>query len=552
MMTTTRREFLELASLGLIAGIATRLPIPLASAATPAVRMPLSEFVKNDEWVRELRRGVDQMKKRKPSDPLSWFFQASIHGVTPQMMIEAARNDPEVANVNFVRYWNQCPHNQQHSANFLPWHRAYTHHFEQILKMHIGNDGFALPYWDYSHFLSPDWDANKPDRVKFPRVFGIQKADGVDNPLYHAQRDYFLCGYDHPFTDQLPLSELTAGAVDFSRAMATPVFFGDTESEGLGGAVLDTESSTRGLLEQSPHDQIHRVVGGRVQGVGDGNNPSLAIGGMAIPMTAGFDPIFPVHHSNIDRLWAKWACMPNKSWGSMPSSAWFNETPWFFFDLDGKEVARPRKDYFDYRALGVRFADEDLSCTPLALPTDLPIASVTAPSVGRTMSSLEFDRRIEVKGSGTTVLSLLPARANIPTSVSSVLSAERPSPDAAAIRLTDVHIHGGSTTGFDVHLVRKGTSSQNLARANATFLGSISLFNHEAAEHGGAHKINQVFYVTKAMRALSTASLAALDLVFIPYELATPPKMPHPNLSLSPATLMAADLSIAVRSRPNR
>ena len=148
------------------------------------------------------------------------------------------------------------------------------------------------------------------------------------------------------------------------------------------------------------------------------------------------------------------------------------------------------------------------------------------------MSSLEFDRRIEAKGSGATVVSLLPARANVPTSVSSVLSAERPSADAAAIRLTDVHIHGGSTTGFDVHLVRKGTSSQNLNRANATFLGSISLFNHEAAEHGAAHKINQVFYVTKAMRALNATSLAALDIVFIPYELATPPKMAHPKLSL--------------------
>ena len=344
MTTATRRQVLELTGLGLVAGVATTLPIAKVSAATQAVRMPLSDFVKNDQSVRNLRRGVDQMKKRKKSDPLSWFFQASIHGVmTPQMMVEAAKDDPDVVNVNVVRYWNQCPHNQQHSANFLPWHRAYTHHFEQILRMHIGDDSFALPYWDYSHFLSPDWDPNKPDRVKFPKVFGVQKADGVDNPLYHPQRDYFLCGYDHPFTDQLPLSELTAGAVDFSRAMATPVFFGDTRIgwSRRGGA------GHRGSLPADCWSKILTIrfivsLEAELKEIGDNNNPTVAIGGMAIPMTAGFDPIFPVHHSNIDRLWAKWSCMPNKSWGKMPSAAWFNETPWVFFGLWQRDCARPQ------------------------------------------------------------------------------------------------------------------------------------------------------------------------------------------------------------------
>jgi hypothetical protein len=42
--------------------------------------------------------------------------------------------------------------------------------------------------------------------------------------------------------------------------------------------------------------------------------------------------------------------MPGKSWGKLPSSYWFNERPWFFYDTDGKVVNEPRKAYFDYRA----------------------------------------------------------------------------------------------------------------------------------------------------------------------------------------------------------
>ena len=54
--------------------------------------------------------------------------------------------------------------------------------------------------------------------------------------------------------------------------------------------------------------------------------------------TAGFDPIFSIHHSNIDRLWAEWSCMPGKKWGTLPSDYWFNQRPWFFFDTDGKVI----------------------------------------------------------------------------------------------------------------------------------------------------------------------------------------------------------------------
>jgi hypothetical protein len=44
MTTATRREFLELTGLGLVAGVATTLPIAKVSAATQAVRMHAYPF----------------------------------------------------------------------------------------------------------------------------------------------------------------------------------------------------------------------------------------------------------------------------------------------------------------------------------------------------------------------------------------------------------------------------------------------------------------------------------------------------------------------------
>ena len=59
-------------------------------------------------------------------------------------------------------------------------------------------------------------------------------------------------------------------------------------------------------------------------------------GAMADVPTAAFDPIFWVHHSNIDRLWVEWACSKDKDWGALPSRDWFEARPWFFHDFDSQ------------------------------------------------------------------------------------------------------------------------------------------------------------------------------------------------------------------------
>jgi tyrosinase len=59
-----------------------------------------------------------------------------------------------------------------------------------------------------------------------------------------------------------------------------------------------------GGVETQPHDWVHGLVGG-----GDPKNPNLP-GLMSDPDTAGLDPIFWLHHANIDRLWEVWRQNP--------------------------------------------------------------------------------------------------------------------------------------------------------------------------------------------------------------------------------------------------
>ena len=57
-----------------------------------------------------------------------------------------------------------------------------------------------------------------------------------------------------------------------------------------------------GLLEDTPHGGVHVLVGNDFDQFG---NPVRA-GWMGSFFTAGLDPIFWLHHANLDRLWQVW------------------------------------------------------------------------------------------------------------------------------------------------------------------------------------------------------------------------------------------------------
>lgn len=291
------------------------------------------------------------MKDRDPSDPRSWFFQAAIHAVRPDWVDEAKRRDPKVSQVDQGRFWNQCPHFGQESANFLVWHRAYVYYFERMLRDAAQDSSLSLPYWNYT---------DEAQRT-FPEIFADDDSDPVTrkprNPLFEVRREAaFMAG----------LYELSQDAV---AVPDTKAFFGATDSEGFAGGVADPNPNTKGLIEQAPHDLLHFAIGGSI-GFGTSADPGSVSGAtnglMASVRTAAFDPIFWVHHCNIDRLWSVWDCLPSREWGTVPAQSWFAEKPWWFHDFDGTVHNLERSFYLTHGKLGIRFDSDSAACTALS------------------------------------------------------------------------------------------------------------------------------------------------------------------------------------------
>ncbi len=545
-MILSRRELIRLFGLSFFAGYSSNSVLGNSGVDFPPAvkpRIPLEEFVQDSKLLSSLRKGVAEMKKRKPSDPLSFFYQAAIHGVTQKAIDDIKDTDPAAERIfKEGKYWNQCPHNKQHSANFLPWHRAYTYYFERILRLHTGDRSFSLPYWNY---ISKD----RKNR-KFPKSFGVQHLDGdMDNnkaeninPLYHPKRDFYFTSYEHgivkPFS---PLLELSDAAVDISLSMGSKVFFGATEKEGLGGGIVDDDPTTRGLLESYPHDHIHRAVGGVIPNGCDcackpepGEEPDFdAVGAMAQPPTAGFDPIFYVHHTTIDWIWTQWSCMPKKKWGNLPPNAWFNEKPWFFFDADGGEANLPRKSYFDHRKLGIRFKYEDLGVTPLQLPNfGEDLLEKFTPIVKHIEKIVENDIEFKVIPTSSSIIPVYFDSLNKVRDISNEMKAgltDNFMRKRVLLKLPYVNLSNTEASGFDFYLA--SSLNQRLTRAAASFLGSLTLFNHTHHVAGGdmhmhsenqSNKIiiTQTFDISKALASIE--DLNQLHLVVKPYSLLTP------------------------------
>jgi tyrosinase len=257
-------------------------------------------------------KGVGAMQARQLNDPSSWWFFAAIHGeyVTtsgfpgwgslPAPPPVPATPQPSTSVSD--QYWDQCQHQ---SWYFLPWHRGYLLALEAQVRADVINLGgpstWALPYWNY---LGPGEEFNIP-----PAFTQQNLPDGSSNPLYVAAR----YGPDGDGSIYVPTPagiqqhpddpNFVNGAVT-QDCMSNDLYTGNdanTPPPGFGGPETGFShgGGTSGNLENNPHNLVHVYVGGNSP---DGQTYGL----MSDPGLAGLDPIFYLHHANIDRMWAVW------------------------------------------------------------------------------------------------------------------------------------------------------------------------------------------------------------------------------------------------------
>ena len=224
---------------------------------------------------------------QKPTD---YYFQAAMHW-TPKY--------PGTPPPPQDRWWNHCTHEAGKTpaaeSFFLPWHRAYIYWFEVIIRSYVadlgGPDGWALPYWNYSYYDASDPNGPWP-RAKLPDVFTKPKLpDGTGNPLYIPDR---------------AKRGLQPG---FFLRVTTPYYY---QAYGSSDYIFFNQN-----LDFQPHGVVHGNVG-------VGEAPGSPTGWMQSTIPASFDPVFFLHHSEIDRFWVGWLTQPGRSNPTDPG--WLNAT----------------------------------------------------------------------------------------------------------------------------------------------------------------------------------------------------------------------------------
>jgi tyrosinase len=255
------------------------------------VRQNIKTFATDPNRLAAIRNAITTMQSRPATDPTSWNYQANMHG------------DPGTDGPSQTA-WNTCQHGSWH---FLAWHRMYLYFFERIMRKASGDPDFNIPYWNYSDDSDPN-----ARRIPFPYR---QPADST-NPLFVLNRNSTMNN-----GGLLPASSVDTSAglneLNYSSPSGSNASFGGQRT-GPGHS-----RSPHSIFERTPHDTIHGNVGGWM---GSFNR-------------AARDPVFWLHHTNIDRLWEVWLAQgggrSNPTAGS--GDPWLNQS-FTFFDENGTQV----------------------------------------------------------------------------------------------------------------------------------------------------------------------------------------------------------------------
>jgi tyrosinase len=289
-----------------------------------------------------LLRALDPPEGR-PVNPLGWRFLAAIHGIA------GANNQPDVSNP----LWCTCQHG---SWFFLPWHRMYLAAFELIVQQVLADDEWSLPYW---YAIDPD----DPGTSVLPPAF---RDTTRNNELFTERRSI-------PANSGAPLPDLSASVL---QALDADVFSSPDGLSSFGSGERATplfNGGEVGLVEDVPHGAVHVLVGNDFNQQGN----VVRRGWMGSFFTAGLDPVFWLHHANIDRLWQVWLDLDPAHRNPTGDPAWF-DTEFSFPAAGGGLVTWKVGDVLDTRGLGYQY---ESTAAPQGVGPPIPPVALV-PEVG--------------------------------------------------------------------------------------------------------------------------------------------------------------------------
>lgn len=248
---------------------------------------------------------------------------------------------------------------------FLPWHREYLRRFELALEQIDPN--VSIPYWDWtvdrtagaslwaSDFMGGNGTGASRRVTTGPFAFStgewtLTVRDPGDTTTFLA-RAFGAMG-------SLPTQQGVSGALNVVPYDSAP-----------WNSNSSTNTSFRNRLEVVIHNPGHMWVGGSMMAMSSPN-----------------DPVFWLHHCNIDRLWAEWQ-RENPAAIYLPPSGTPNVVaghgrddpmpPW-----DNEASPPTPRSVLDHRALGYTYDNEQPAPGIVSLTVDAPATSASIGQAG--------------------------------------------------------------------------------------------------------------------------------------------------------------------------
>lgn len=177
------------------------------------------------------------------------------------------------------------------SAPFLPWHRYFLHIYENALRTRCNYAG-SLVYWDWTL----DWEhlEHAPVFDSDPETgFG---TDGEANGAITVGKTG-RCVIDGAFSD----IEASYYDVKHQPHCLSRGFRDDDGSLGIMDGRTISPESINEVLNLDAYEKFVKEMESRVH-----DTIPFGIGGDFETFTAPYDPLFYLHHTQLDRLWWLW------------------------------------------------------------------------------------------------------------------------------------------------------------------------------------------------------------------------------------------------------
>ncbi|RUL78907.1 tyrosinase family protein [Dyella choica] len=445
-------------------------------------RMKWQDFVSGPDGAKRLasfKKAVAKMRSldNSPTDSAdfrrSWKYWANIHGyLGPTSSFgTVAERSQQLTNDGLSQYlpylvgtagmpgivdqtppdaiaktiWATCQHSPPGmEVNFFGWHRMFLYYLERVMRWAANDPTLTLPYWDYTN----------PAETALPAEFR-----DTTSPLYDWRRSTAV--------NQGQLA-LNPNITDIDGPLTTDTSFLQYEKD----------------IESTVHGNVHCAM-----------VKTCPVALMGLVGVAANDPIFYMHHTNIDRMWSCWQYLhPSEQPGT-----WENQS-FTFVDETGAEVTRPVKDFLDTTVLGYVY-DNDSACTRVPAVAAVEVQIQPPASVEQAFPNVLFSSMP------------VPLNSNV-TSVEVTISATAQLKNTELV-LRDVSSLFAPGALVDVYVAKNDESTP---RAYVATINWFGVFDHahsmDRMERGGPVARTFEYNVTRQLQALGFPDAKELTILF--------------------------------------